>query len=82
MPSATRNGLLCGLLLAATYWLAGPPATGVIVALVAGLYLALGDSLGGWWARLVAGLTASCFLSAAVGLHAVITSTFFPLLSP
>ena len=72
MPSATRNGLLYGLLLATTYWLSGPQVTGVIVALAAGLYLALGDLFGGWWARTVTGLTASSLLAAAIGLHTVI----------
>ena len=81
MSPSTRNGLLCGLLLATTYWLGGPRDAGVFAIFIVGLFLALGNLFGGWGERLVTGVTASSLLAAAIGLHTVVILRVLPMLS-
>lgn len=69
MPPVTRNGVLCGFLLAAAYWMMGPIAAGTLVALAAGVFVALGDMMGGWRAGLISGLTASAIMTGTIGLN-------------
>jgi hypothetical protein len=82
MPPSTRNGFLCGLLLVSTYWLGGTREAGVCAVLIVGLLLALGSLLGGWGERLVAGVTASGMLAAAISLRIIVISGVLPMLSP